>query len=88
METSSACDLSRDPDLLQELGRGAAVRPLVAILRLSKDNDLSRVRADSVLKRVKFFSADRLCGLHSAPEINTNILGHLYQGLKQHSTVY
>jgi len=34
-EISSVCDLSRDRDLLQEVGRGTVARPLAAVFRLS-----------------------------------------------------
>ena len=66
LEISSVCDLSRDRDLLQEVGRGTVGWPLATVFRLSKDADLSRERADNVLKRVEFFSAERLCELHSS----------------------
>jgi len=49
LEISSVCDLSRDPDLLRGMGRGADVRPLVVACRLSNDTDRSRERADSAL---------------------------------------
>ena len=68
MEISSVCDLSRDLDLLLEVGRGTVVRPLVAVCRLSNDADLSRERADSVLRREEFLSAEWLCELHGAPK--------------------
>jgi len=51
LEISSVCDRSRDPDLLREMGRGTAVRPLVTVCCLSNDADLSRDRADNVVRR-------------------------------------
>jgi len=65
VEISSVCGLSREPNLLPEVGRGTVVRPLEVGFRLSKDNDLSRDRADRALKRVELFSVERLYELHS-----------------------
>ena len=57
---SSVCDLSRDPDLLRDVGRVTAVRPLEVVCRLSYDADLSRFRADSLLRQDEFLSDERL----------------------------
>jgi len=67
LEISSACDRSRDLDLLCEVGRGTAVRPLVTVCRLSNDDDLSRDRTDAVLTRDEVLSAERLFELYGVP---------------------
>lgn len=65
LEMSSVCDLSRDPDLLREMGRVTVARPVVVVCRRSYDADLLREHADRVVTCDEFFSDERLCELYS-----------------------